>query len=114
MAGLQYVTQPTTLSVAPSGLPAHVAMLAAPNPSRTGTTLRFSLARAERVAVDVLDVSGRRVRALGPRALDAGAHAILWDGRDDAGRDSGPGLFFVRVAGAGWQDTARVVRLGAR
>ena len=113
LPGLQYVTQPTTLGVSAPGVRTHVAPRAAPNPSRSGTTLRFSLAHAERVAVDVLDVSGRRVRALGPRTLDAGAHSIAWDGRDDAGRDAGPGLFFVRVAGALWQDTARVVRLSS-
>jgi hypothetical protein len=112
--GNQYFTQPTALSVPPQVLRAHVPPRAAPNPSRAGTTLHFSLARAERVAVDVLDVSGRKVRVLGPRAFDAGAHTIGWDGRDDAGRDAGPGLFFMRIAGAGWQDTARVVRLGGR
>jgi hypothetical protein len=112
--GDQFYTQPTTLAVPPAQTWAHVAPRAAPNPSRAGTTLHFTLARAERVAVDVLDVSGRRVRALGPRAMDAGAHTLAWDGRDDGGRDAGPGLFFIRLAGEGWQDTARVVRLGAR
>ncbi len=114
VAGNQYFAQPTTLAVPPASMRVHVAPRAAPNPSRAATTLHFALARAERVAVDVLDVSGRKVRALGPRTLDAGAHTLAWDGRDEAGRDAGAGLFFVRFAGAGWQDTARVVRLGGR
>jgi hypothetical protein len=112
--GNQYFTQGTVLAVTPPVVRAHVAPRAAPNPSRAGTTLHFSLARAERVGVDVLDVSGRRVRGLGPRMLDAGLHTIAWDGRDDSGRDAGPGLFFFRLTGSGWQDTARVVRLGAK
>ena len=113
VAGLQYYTQPTTLAVPPPSKLAHVAPRAAPSPFRGSTTLRFSLARAERVRVDVLDVTGRRVRALGPRLLDAGAHTILWDGRNDAGADVVPGLYFVRFAGESWQDTARVAKLGA-
>ena len=114
VAGSQYFTQATVLAVPAPVARVHVAPRAAPNPARTGTTLHFSLSRAERIALDVLDVSGRRVRTLGPRTLDAGAHTVAWDGRDDGGRDAGPGLFFMRLAGAGWQDTARVVRLGAR
>ena len=109
--GAQYATVPTTVSV-PVGRPgARVGVSAAPNPSRDATTLRFELARAARVRIDVLDVSGRRVRALGPRLLDAGPHAIRWDGRDDAGHDAGAGLFFARVEGADGSGVARFARV---
>jgi alpha-amylase len=113
VAGLQYVTRATTLAVPPPPVTTHVAPRAAPNPFRDTTTFHFSLARADRVRIDVLDVGGRRVRTLGPRLLDAGAHTLGWDGRDDAGGEAAPGLYFVRFSGASGTDTARVVRLGA-
>ncbi|MCC6350026.1 MAG: alpha-glucosidase C-terminal domain-containing protein [Candidatus Eisenbacteria bacterium] len=111
IAGAQYATIGTVLSV-PGGPPdARVGVSAAPNPFRDSTLLRFELPHSARVRVDVLDVSGRRVRALGPRLLDAGAHAIRWDGRDDAGRDAGAGLFFVRIQLPGESPVARIARL---
>lgn len=109
-AGPQFLTVSTTVSAPPPAVTGF-SLRAAPNPFRGATTLRLTLPRAARASVDVLDVSGRRVRTLGPRTLDAGAHAIAWDGRDDAGRDTGPGLYFVRVAAPEGAITARVIRV---
>jgi len=109
--GAQYATVSTTVSVPPERPAARIGVTAAPNPFRHGTTLRFDLPRAGRIRVDVLDVGGRRVRALGPRTLAAGRHAIGWDGRDDAGRDAGAGLFFVRIEGPGGTRVARLARV---
>jgi glycosidase len=107
--GTQYVTQPTTLAVRPSAPPRSLRMVVAPNPLRDSTTLRFGLPHAARVQVDVLDVSGRRVRSLGVRLLDAGEQSVRWDGRDDDGRAVGAGLYFARVRAEGVQATARII-----
>lgn len=109
--GAQYATVSTTVSVPAERPGVRVGASAAPNPFRDSTTLRFELSRAARVRIEVLDVGGRRVRALGTRLLDAGAHAIGWDGRDDAGREAGAGLYFVRVEGPGGPVVARVARV---
>src|SRR5439155_22682490 len=65
VAGQQYVTEPTALAVPPAAPARRLPLVAAPNPFRDSTTLRFGLAHAARAQIDVLDVSGRRVRALG-------------------------------------------------
>lgn len=109
--GDQFAVVSATTAVPEVGPGARIGASAAPNPFRDGTTLRFTLARAARVSIDVLDVNGRRVRALGPRLLDAGPQAVGWDGRDDAGRDTGPGLYFVRIEGEGVSTAARVARV---
>lgn len=56
--------------------------------------------------VEVFDLAGRRVRVLasGERS------AIVWDGTDDAGRDVGPGVYFVEMSGPGGTVRARLVR----
>jgi glycosidase len=109
VAGQQYVTQSTALAVPPASPARRMPLLAAPNPLRDTTTLRFGLARAARVQLDVLDVSGRRVRSLGARLLDAGVNAVRWDGRDDSGRTVGAGLYFARVLADGVSSTTRLV-----
>jgi len=90
---------------------------AAPNPSRGGVTLRVRCAGVPaggRVAVTLLDATGRRVRGLAGTAAAAtgsGELALPWDGRDDAGHAAPPGVYAVRVEAAGQVAAGRLVRL---
>jgi hypothetical protein len=69
-----------------------------PNPFVDGATMRYRLATAARVQLRVYDVSGSLVRTLTDDRLPAGPHAMLWDGRTDAGQRVAPGNYFVRLA----------------
>jgi hypothetical protein len=84
---------------------------ASPVPSRAATSLAFSLARSSKVRVEVLDLSGRRVRRLLEGTFAPGPHSIEWDGHDDGGRPLPPGVYLARAEGAGVSSTARVVRI---
>lgn len=53
----------------------------APNPVRTCTLLRFSLARDAHVRLAIFDLSGREVAALADERRAAGEHAVRWDAR---------------------------------
>ena len=53
------------------------------------------------VAVDVLDVAGRRIARLIEGTSDAGAFATSWDGTTSRGREAVPGFYFVRLAHEG-------------
>ena len=48
------------------------------------------------------------LRARGP--VDAGAHELVWDGRDDAGHDVGSGVYLVRLS-SGEQSFSRKIVL---
>ena len=50
-----------------------------------------------RVALDVYDLRGRRVRSLVETEVSAGAHAIAWDGQDQRGHDLASGNYFARL-----------------
>jgi len=81
----------------------------APNPSRGSVTFALALPHATGVRLDVFDVGGRLVRSIEPRRYEAGRHTLTWDGRDAVGARPAPGLYFVRVTGAGAQALRRVV-----
>jgi hypothetical protein len=66
-----------------------------PNPFNPTTTLRFALPVASDVSLSIYDVRGRRVTTLVRGRLDAGQHAVTWQGQDDAGRDSATGIYFA-------------------
>jgi hypothetical protein len=74
--------------------------------------LLFELPGAGRVSLSVYDLSGRRVRTLiGGEAYGAGRHPVLWDGRDDAGRPVGSGVYLYRLAVDGQSKQARGIVL---
>jgi hypothetical protein len=72
-------------------------VVAAPNPFRASTTIRFSVPNAGPATLVINDVAGRRVRTLVKGHLFAGAHDIRWDGLDDSGARVAPGVFFLRL-----------------
>ena len=83
----------------------------APNPARSATHLAVSLAGAGPARVEVLDLAGRRVRALAAGPLPAGITELDWDLRDSGGRRVAAGLYLVRVVAAGATATRRIVVL---
>lgn len=104
----------TTLPVAvsPEAAPARLALAAPrPNPSRGAAHLTLEVASATGVQIDVYDALGRRVRTLGRETFEPGRHVLVWDGRDDAGRATDPGMYFVRASGSGAIATRRLTRI---
>ncbi|MDM7917317.1 MAG: S8 family serine peptidase, partial [Candidatus Eisenbacteria bacterium] len=85
---------------------------AGPNPFHATTSIHYEIARPMPVQVDLLDLSGRRVRSLGEGSEQgAGMHEVLWDGRDDAGRRAPSGIYFCRVTAGAVTRTERIVGL---
>jgi hypothetical protein len=84
-----------------------------PNPSHGDVQISFALAQAGRITIDVLDVAGRRVRRVLNGQLEAGQHAILWDGRNDRAQRVSAGFYFVRYTAEGRNFVKRVVRIAS-
>ena len=68
-----------------------------PNPFNSGTVIRFSLPQNEVVQLAVYNMAGQQVAKLVDGTRAAGAYAIHWDGRDDAGRDLASGIYLYRL-----------------
>ena len=86
-------------SAAPAVPPALVRLAVRPNPFTAAARLDLELARGGRVIAAVHDAGGRRLRVLVDADLDAGPHALVWDGRDARGRLLPAGVYFIRIAG---------------
>ncbi|MEW6754935.1 MAG: FlgD immunoglobulin-like domain containing protein [Candidatus Latescibacterota bacterium] len=86
---------------APNLLPAF------PNPFNPQTTLPVHVpGAAATVDLRVYDTLGRPVRSLLRGSLPSGTHAVIWDGRDNTGREVRPGVYLCRLR-AGSFETAR-------
>ena len=74
-----------------------------PNPFNPRTTVRFDLPEAGRVLLELYDSRGRLVRRLQDEACLAGYHEVVWEGRDQQGRQVPSGVYFSRLAFGGEQ-----------
>jgi hypothetical protein len=82
-----------------------------PNPFNPETEVRFALARAGRVRLEVFDAAGRRVAVLADEVREAGEHQVAWRGRDQGGRTVPSGAYYVRLEADGGRDTRKIMLL---
>jgi len=81
----------------------------APDPASREAWLAFSLARAGEARLEILDVTGRRVRTLASGPRDAGPARLAWDLADAAGRRVPPGLYLARLVSGGESRVRRLI-----
>ena len=103
------ITVTSTTGVAPGSSGAEFALLAEPNPFRSGTSLAFRVERSSDVRLRILDIAGRTVRLLMNAKLPPGDHHARWDGRDASGRQAPAGSYFARLEMNGRVKTTRMV-----
>ena len=72
-------------------------LTAYPNPFTAASQVRYRLASAQDVQLDVLDVAGRVVATLASGAQDAGIHEVSWSARTAHGQRLPNGLYLVRI-----------------
>jgi hypothetical protein len=82
-----------------------------PNPFRPSTELAFSLREAGRTDLRIYDVSGRMVTILLGETRAAGHHTVRWNGRDAAGAEVAPGIYFARLVAGDVTETRKLVRI---
>lgn len=68
-----------------------------PNPFNPATAITFGLPEPAYVELVVYDASGRRVRTLLGRTMNAGRHEAFWDGCDGQGSPVASGVYFYRL-----------------
>jgi len=84
---------------------------AQPNPFPACTQLDIDVPPEGAAQLAVYDPTGRRVRTLADGRLAPGRHALRWDGRDDAGRLVGNGVYLIRLSGPSFASVKRVTRV---
>jgi len=84
---------------------------ATPNPFGLTTTVQFELPHAEHVDLAIYDVAGRLVRRVVSTMMGPGLFSMVWDGTDERGRPTAPGVYFSVLKSAGETQSQRLVRL---
>src|ERR1044072_2064638 len=80
-----------------------------PNPLTSASVLRFEVERAGKLTLEAFDFAGRRVRTLADGRREAGRYELAWSGDDSAGQRLRPGVYWLRLSGAGRTEVRKVV-----
>jgi hypothetical protein len=72
-----------------------------PNPFNSETFIEYDVpevvGRVPRVAIQIFNIAGEKVRTIERSDRDAGRYKIRWDGRDDTGSMLASGVYFYRL-----------------
>ena len=85
-----------------------------PNPSRTGQTICLPLvipiAGAGDATIEIVDQGGHRVRRFDVGTAATCPEGVVWDGRNDAGREVAPGVYDAWLIAGDHREHVRLVR----
>lgn len=82
-----------------------------PNPSRSGSCVRYGIAEVCNMSLKIYDISGRLVRTLVDETKSPGYYACEWDGRDERGVSVASGMYIYRFIAGPFSGKRKVVVL---
>ncbi|MEN8008081.1 MAG: S8 family serine peptidase [Candidatus Krumholzibacteriota bacterium] len=82
-----------------------------PNPFNPVTTIKFELPRKSPVRLTIYDQRGRLVRTLINESMTPGAKSVVWDGRDNFGRQANSGVFLYLIEADDFRATKKMTLL---
>ncbi len=91
------------------GLPATALEQSYPNPFNSSTTIRYLLAQAGRVHLDIYDMSGQKVRPLANTQRASGVYTATWDGTNEQGQAVATGIYFVRLQAGDYTQVSKML-----
>lgn len=68
-----------------------------PNPFNASATIRYDLPSAGRVRLSIYNVTGQWIRMLVDEMKPAGSYRVIWDAKDEAGREMSSGMYLCRL-----------------
>jgi hypothetical protein len=94
------------------GQPGQYSVSSYPNPFNPSTTLSYQLPQDAVVRLEVYDLIGRMVRSLVDESKSAGYYRVVWNGRDETGKELASGVYLYRFSATPTDGSKTVVRSG--
>jgi hypothetical protein len=84
-----------------------------PNPFNPAASIRFSLAEPTRVSLTIYNLLGQKTKSLLMKQhYPEGSHTIIWNGKDEYGKDAASGVYFYRMETSdGYDSIKKFLRL---
>jgi hypothetical protein len=82
-----------------------------PNPFRETAQIRYGVPHRSSVAIEIYDITGRRVNTLVDGSVGPGYHTAVWNGTDQMGEHVAPGVYYAHMTAQGYSNTTKVMLL---
>ena len=82
-----------------------------PNPFNPSTNISYQLPESGDVRLVVYNLLGQEVRSLVRETMEAGFHTVVWDGKDELGKQVASGIYFYRLQAGTFTDARRMMLL---
>ncbi|MCF7920245.1 MAG: T9SS type A sorting domain-containing protein [Candidatus Cloacimonetes bacterium] len=82
-----------------------------PNPFNPSTEIRFELAQSGYTELEIYNMRGQKVKTLLAEELHAGAHKLIWDGRNERNQSVGSGMYYLSLSNASNVLTKKMILL---
>ena len=82
-----------------------------PNPFNPTTTISYNLAADGNVSLDVYNVKGQKVKSLLNAKQTSGEHSVVWNGKDDSGKNLTSGVYFYKLQSGNYVSTKKMLLL---
>jgi hypothetical protein len=80
-----------------------------PNPFNPETSIAFDLANDGNVCIDIFNIKGQKVKALVNDRFSSGTHSVVWNGKDDNGKNVGSGIYFYNMKSGKYTSTRKMI-----
>ena len=80
-----------------------------PNPFNPETTIHYSLREAGPVKIEVYNIKGQLVRYLVNELKNAGNYTVIWNGKDEQGKNVSSGIYFYRMQTKNYSSTQKMM-----
>jgi hypothetical protein len=68
-----------------------------PNPFNPSTTISFSIPNDSEIELNIYNIKGQKVKQLVSDQFSAGEHSVIWNGKDNNGKQVDSGVYFYRL-----------------
>ena len=82
-----------------------------PNPFNPRTTIPFAVHSPVHTTLRIYNVRGQLVKTLVDEEMETGRHSMLWDGRDDKGKQLASGIYFFKLTAGLYHQVQKMVLL---
>lgn len=82
-----------------------------PNPFNQSTKIEFALVKSGFVNLEIYDILGRKITTLVSEHLSSGYKSVLWDGKNDSGKEVASGIYFYLLKDGDSSEAKKLVLL---
>ncbi|MCF7918428.1 MAG: T9SS type A sorting domain-containing protein [Candidatus Cloacimonetes bacterium] len=77
--------------------PAEIQMCCYPNPFNPSLNIAFNVAEETEIEINIYNIKGQKVKTLASELFRTGEYELVWNGRNEQDKQTGSGVYFIRM-----------------